>query len=183
MVELGLSRQARVRRHWLQIQAGDRLGSVVHAISPRVVVAPLEACLKVDHAAVLRPRCADADRNAALLESLRHVGKPYDFEFDFSQAERLVCTGLVYRSYHRRGSVHFALSKRLGRYTLTCDELALHATTGTAPTGKERGFDLIALALQTSDRSPRIFVGDLAAQHLASIVAGMRPSQDLHAPK
>jgi hypothetical protein len=59
-----------------------------------------------------------------MAEAFGHVGKAYDFEFDFNVSTRLVCTELIYRCYHHRGSIAFPLTKRLGRYTLTGDDIA-----------------------------------------------------------
>ena len=72
---------------------------------------------------MLRPNLADAERRAAVLEAFRHLGKAYDFEFDFNVPARLVCTELIYRSFHGRGKITLPLIKRLGRYTLTCDDI------------------------------------------------------------
>lgn len=52
-----------------------------------------------------------------------HLGKPYDFEFDFNVSSRIVCTELVYRAFHARGGIEFKLTKRLGRWTLSADDL------------------------------------------------------------
>ena len=60
----------------------------------------------------------------AVAEAFGHVGKAYDFEFDFNISTRLVCTELIYRCYHHRGGIEFPLVKRLGRYTLTGDDMA-----------------------------------------------------------
>ena len=110
--------------HWADIPGRPGpLGLVIEAVSPRVRVAPLETSLRADHVVVLRPNLPPGQIGAALREALRHIGKPYDYEFDFNCASRMVCTELVYRSYHRRGACDFPLVKRLGRFTLTGDDI------------------------------------------------------------
>ncbi|MCA9263268.1 MAG: hypothetical protein KDA60_05445 [Planctomycetales bacterium] len=52
-----------------------------------------------------------------------HEGKPYDFDFDFSRSDRLVCTEVVYRAYDGIGAVQFALTRRAGRPTLSGSDL------------------------------------------------------------
>jgi hypothetical protein len=176
---IGLADHPSIRRLRDQIRSGSRYGCVVHAISPQVVLCPLETCLKVDHAAVLRPQFADADCAAALLESLRHLGKPYDFEFDFNQNQRIVCTGLVYRSYHGRGPISFSLVKHLGRYALTCDELCAQALPADSGPASPAPFELAGLVLQAADGRPHV-IPDLAAlDHLRAIQRGMWPRRDL----
>jgi hypothetical protein len=182
LYQMGITDQPIVRRHWEEICSGARYGSVVHAISPRVVICPLETVLDVDHVAVLRPRVEDAIRVHAILESLRHMGKPYDFEFDFDQSQRIVCTGLVYRSYHGRGPIAFSLVKHLGRFTLTPDELCEQALGNPGDEigrGASPPFDLAALILQAADGRPHLVPDALALASLRAIQGGMRPSRDL----
>ena len=88
-----------------------------------MTLTPLEKCLYVDHVAVLRPNLSEAEGRAALVEAFSHYGKPYDFEFDFNVTTRLVCTELVYRSWHLRGGISLSLTKRLGRFTLSGDDI------------------------------------------------------------
>ena len=52
-----------------------------------------------------------------------HEGKPYDFDFDFTRSDRLVCTEVVYRSYEGVGGVKFQLTRRAGRLTLAAEDL------------------------------------------------------------
>jgi hypothetical protein len=52
-----------------------------------------------------------------------HEGKSYDFDFDFTRSDRLVCTEVVYRSYEGIGGVRFDLSRRAGRLTLAAEDL------------------------------------------------------------
>jgi hypothetical protein len=110
---------------------------IIEAVSSGVRIVSLEKCLDADHVLVLRPNLSVAETQAALEEARRHLGKPYDFDFDFNLSSRLVCTGLVFRSFHGRGPVAFQLRERLGRHTLTGDDLVAQATrsTRTAPAG------------------------------------------------
>jgi len=103
------------------------LGVVIEGVSPRVRIASLETCLDADHVLVLRPCLSTGTLREALQESLCHLGKPYDFEFDFNLSNRMVCTGLVYRTYQGRAGIDFQLIKRLGNFTLTGDDLVRQA--------------------------------------------------------
>ena len=60
-----------------------------------------------------------------------HTGKSYDFDFDFSRADRLVCTEVVYRSYEGVGGIRFDLTRRAGRLTLSAEDLIGMAISGT----------------------------------------------------
>lgn len=176
---MGLADRPELRSEQVNIHSGARYGWVVHAMSPKVIIWPLEKCLEVDHMIALRPALADADCANAIRESLRHLGKPYDFEFDFNQSSRLVCTSLIYRSYHGRGPIKFTLVKHLGRYALTCDELCAQALAGLSKPGEANAFHLAALALQGADGRPHLIPDSSALEHLRAIQNGMRPSRDL----
>jgi len=49
--------------------------------------------------------------------------KRYDFLFDFTQANRLACTELIYRSYHGLEKINFALIERSGRMCIAAEDL------------------------------------------------------------
>ena len=125
------------------------LGLVIEAVSPSVRIVSLRTCLDADHVLVLRPRLAQQPLREALGEALRHLGKAYDFEFDFNLSSRIVCTGLVYRCYHGRGDIKFDLIKRLGNFTLTGDDLVRQALSADPP--NLSGFEAIALMLRRMD--------------------------------
>jgi len=59
----------------------------------------------------------------AITRGLFHDGKPYDFDFDFTRSDRLVCTEVVYRSYEGIGGLAFELTRRAGRMTLAAEDL------------------------------------------------------------
>ena len=79
--------------------------TVIESVSEGVIFNSLTESMGADYVAALRPRVTDAQKGAAVARAFSHVGKPYDFEFDFSSSDKLVCTELVYQSYE--GTVHF----------------------------------------------------------------------------
>jgi len=95
--------------------------TVIEAVGEGVIFSSLEHSLSADYAAVLRPRLSEAEIARAIATAFRHQGKPYDFEFDFFTADRLVCTELVYRSY--LDLLHFKLVNVMRRDTLPAIEI------------------------------------------------------------
>lgn len=78
--------------------------------------------LDVDRLIILRPSLSEEKLSQALLESLTHRGKGYDFIFDFRDKNRLACTGLIYRTFHDIGHISFELVKHNGRLCLSAED-------------------------------------------------------------
>ncbi|MCH8881674.1 MAG: hypothetical protein IID34_17550 [Planctomycetes bacterium] len=95
--------------------------TVIEALSEGVIFNSLTESMHADYVAVLRPNVPQDQIAQAIVEAFRHTGKPYDFEFDFSTSDKLVCTELVYRSYD--GILHFDLVNIVGRPTLPALEI------------------------------------------------------------
>ena len=107
--------------------------SVTRGRSTAAASATLEHCIGVaDAAAVLRPRVTESEVREAIARAFSHLGKSYDFDFDFFTSDRLVCTELVYRCYD--GCIQFPLVDVMGRKTLPPTELVRKFVT-------ERGRD------------------------------------------
>ena len=87
-------------------------GRVIESLKDGVRERTMESPFGNDAVALIRPKL-DAAMIAKAIERARtHVGKPYDFDFDFTRADRLVCTEVVYRSYDGLGGVQFRLTRR-----------------------------------------------------------------------
>jgi hypothetical protein len=88
---------------YAQYNQKDDLGynrSVVEAIEPGVVIQSLPKSSDADFVAVLRPiNLSKRDKMLAILKAFDHVGKPYDFNFDFETLDTLVCSEVIYDSY------------------------------------------------------------------------------------
>lgn len=88
----------------------------------------LRETLSVDAFVWLRPRfTSDAARRELVERALSHEGKLYDFEFDFTRADRLVCTEVVYRSIDGVDGLAFQLIRKAGRFTLPAEDLLRQA--------------------------------------------------------
>ncbi|MDD2501278.1 MAG: YiiX/YebB-like N1pC/P60 family cysteine hydrolase [Geobacter sp.] len=123
--ELGIWDNPLVKRYHSQIQQGR---GVVEALRSGVEMNPLEQFMNIDSVGVLRKQnISRDDRIRVILQSLRQVGKPYDFNFDVESKERVYCSKLVYLTY---SGVEWPTKKSLGRTTFTPDDVANRALAG-----------------------------------------------------
>ena len=60
---------------------------------------------------------------------MAHEGKPYNFDFDFFNADRLVCTEVIYRAFDGLEGLNFPLVERSGRKTLSAEDILHFAIT------------------------------------------------------
>ncbi len=116
--------------------AGPR--RVLEARKDGVLFRTLDDTLAVDAMVVIRPELTSEQIARALTQAVTHEGKLYDFDFDFFRADRLVCTEVVYRAYDGVGELHFELSRRGGRLTLSAEDLVSMAL-------ENRGFRPVAV--------------------------------------
>jgi hypothetical protein len=127
--------------------------TVIESLSEGVIFNSLTESMHADYIAVLRPRLAEAEIAAAIVEAFKHQGKPYDFEFDFFTSDKLVCTELVYRAYE--GMLHFDLVRVMGRDTLPALELARKYARERGRENRELDFVLFLDAVQATGRARR----------------------------
>ena len=73
---------------------------VIEAIAPGVVFQTLEESLTCDGLGVLRPKLSRLEIAQALLNAFQYHGRGYDYNFDFATDSTLVCSELVYKTYH-----------------------------------------------------------------------------------
>ncbi len=123
--ERGLAEQENFKPRWQRMLAcdADEPGRVLEAMKDGVLVRSLRSPCSTDSVVVLRPQLTLEQINKALARGMFHEGKPYDFSFDFTRSDRLVCTEVVYRAYQGIGDVTFQLSRRVGRMTLSAGDL------------------------------------------------------------
>ena len=126
---------------------------VIEAISEGVSLTALGHALDCDSTVALRPRLSKIEKAQALLRAFHYVGRPYDFNFDFSTDAELVCTELVFKSYEPATSytgLKLPTVTMLGRQVTPANEFA---KLFDAQYGKpEQQFDFISF-LDGKERS------------------------------
>ena len=104
---------------WLGAKDAD----ILEAKKDGVLLRQIEETLQVDAFTIIRPKLDSSDITTALSRARSHVGKLYDFIFDFRTTDRLVCTEVIYRTYNAIGPIDFKLIEQAGRHCLSAEEL------------------------------------------------------------
>ena len=107
---------------------GDR--RVIESLKDGVHEREMDSPFGNDAVAVIRPKLDSQTVQEAIERARTHLGKPYDFDFDFTRSDRLVCTEVVYRSYEGLSGLRFELRRRAGRETLSAEDLLNLALLG-----------------------------------------------------
>ncbi|MFT5905427.1 MAG: hypothetical protein ACI9E1_001025 [Cryomorphaceae bacterium] len=106
---------------------------------------PLSETLSVDSFVVMRPNLCSTFLSQVIQSAMSHTGKRYDFLFDFTKANRLACTELVYRSYHGVDNLQFSLNERSGRMCISAEDLIDQMI-------RSRKFDVHALFTEKTEK-------------------------------
>ncbi len=137
--QMGIPNHPNGQPRWRQLLDCDSNcdGRVVEALKDGVRIRSLVSPFAADAITVIRPRLPDEVVKEAIARALFHDGKPYDFDFDLTRSDRLVCTEVVYRSFEGLSGINFALTDRAGRKTLAAEDLLTMALN-------EQHFDVVA---------------------------------------
>jgi len=123
--ELGIWDHPVVSRYHDEIRSGRR---VVEALRSGVEMNSIDHFLNIDSIGIMRkPGASREERARTIVQALRQVGKPYDFNFDVESKGRVYCSKLVYLSY---SGVEWPTKKSLARTTFTPDDVAIKAIKG-----------------------------------------------------
>jgi hypothetical protein len=97
--------------------------NVIESKKDGVKFRSLEETLYVDSFVIIRPALQPEYISQAIQTAMSHAGKRYDFLFDFTKANRLACTELIYRAYHGVDDLKFSLNERSGRLCISAEDL------------------------------------------------------------
>lgn len=153
MKKLGLANHKQIKKRWNDIETLDKTWSfrMLESLKDGVHVRSIESPFSSDALVIIRPKLTIDEIVKALMRGLLHEGKPYDFDFDFSRSDRLVCTEVIYRSYEGIGEINFKLKRRAGRLNLSAEDL-LHMAL------ERQLFEPVAI--YCPDKSKKIHVSD-----------------------
>jgi len=129
---------------------------ILEAKKDGVLFREIEETLSVDHFVVIRPQLSVDELRTALNRAMTHAHKLYDFEFDFSRPDRMVCTEVVYRAYDGIGSIDFEPKERAGRICVSAEDLLDHAV-------ESRGFEPLAIYTAAEDGTRLLLSGPTQA--------------------
>ena len=131
--ELGLTEESlrtgfgrdlvRANTFWQRYTSPDSEGherKIIEAVSEGVIFSSMEHSIaEADSVAVFRPRVAADEIKAAIVRAFSYWDMPYDFEFDFTSTDKLVCTEVVFRAYGGgSGELDFPVEEIMGRPTM-----------------------------------------------------------------
>jgi len=72
---------------------------VIEALSEGITCRTLKKTLQVDAFIILRPLISNIEIDKAIENACVHIGKPYDYDFDFNTLDKIGCSELIYLSY------------------------------------------------------------------------------------
>lgn len=135
---------------------------VIESVKPGVIINTLaHAC--GDYIAAMRPQLTKKAKAQAIAAAFSHVGKPYDFDFDFATDHALVCTELVWRSYRpakNKQGLNIPLVEIAGRKTLPANEIVKCFAKEYATDSQQLAF---VYFIDASEKDQKTFISDETA--------------------
>jgi len=120
------SNEKKVRADFIQGKTLEgREADMIEAVAEGVKFSDLRHVMDthINRLLVIRPKLSRQERVEYLTRVFSYLGQEYDFEFDFADAGRQVCTEVVYRSLNGFGGIDYQLSKHAGRLVMTADDM------------------------------------------------------------
>jgi len=119
--QIGMWNHPDIIPYQAQIAAGK---VILEAVRSGVRLNTLEEFLNIDELTIMRKNdvlSSDTLLIEQIMRGMDQIGKAYDFNFDVSTLDKIVCSELIYIMY---GNVHWPTNYRLGRATITPDDVA-----------------------------------------------------------
>ncbi|HLQ45313.1 MAG TPA: YiiX/YebB-like N1pC/P60 family cysteine hydrolase, partial [Planctomycetaceae bacterium] len=167
---LGLRQHDAVTPRWQRLRDLDdqEARRVLEALRDGVWLRSLRTPFRADAVAIMRPKLTPDDVAQAIGRGLLHEGKPYDFDFDLTRSDRLVCTEVVYRAYEGIRGLRFPVTRRAGRLTIAAEDLLQMALART---------HFEPVAVYAPRLAPRLLHGSEADSVLLATLPSPLPSE------
>lgn len=121
LLELGMWDHPEIIPYQSEIEAGK---TILEAVRPGVRLNTVDAFLNIDEYTILRKTdglISPVQITEQITRGMNQIGLDYDFNFDISTLDKIVCSELIYIVY---GHVAWPTRYRLGRPTITPDDIA-----------------------------------------------------------
>lgn len=124
LTALGIWDHSIVVKHHQQIREGDM---VAEALRSGVQLSSLEHFMNIDDLAMIRvSNQTQEQKQQVIIDTLRQIGKEYDFNYDIETTDKIVCSQLVYIAY---SDINWSTDRVAGRYTISPDAIAAQTLT------------------------------------------------------
>lgn len=120
LMKLGMWEHPQIIPHQAEIEAGK---TILEAVRPGVRLNSLAEFLNIDEYTIIRKKDglnSFAQISEQITRGMEQLNKQYDFNFDISTLDKIVCSELIYIVY---GHVNWPTQYRLGRPTITPDDI------------------------------------------------------------
>lgn len=118
--KIGMWNHPDIVPHQEEIEAGD---TILEAVRPGVRLNSVEGFMNIDEYTIIRKidgLMSSAQVAEQISRGIDQLGKDYDFNFDISTLDKIVCSELIYIVF---GHVNWPTQYRLGRPTITPDDI------------------------------------------------------------
>lgn len=118
--DIGMWNHPDIVPHQDEIEAGN---TILEAVRPGVRLNSVEGFMNIDEYTIMRKTDglqSSAQVSEQISRGIDQLGKDYDFNFDISTLEKIVCSELIYIVF---GHVNWPTEYRLGRPTVTPDDI------------------------------------------------------------
>lgn len=99
---------------------------VIEAVGEGVVINPVDHFANADYFAAVRPEISREKLFGILINAFSNYGKPYDFFFDFTTDDALICSEFVYKCFnHPEAGINFKIRYQNNKPFLTPNDIAV----------------------------------------------------------
>ncbi|MCK5682822.1 hypothetical protein KAJ27_01815 [bacterium] len=139
--KLGIADHPTIKKHLAEfsspaLDGNERL--IIEAKSEGVKMESAEVAFHVDYLCAFSPQVSLEKRKQAIIDAFSHVGKDYDYDFDFFASDELACTEVLYRIYS--SDISYPMINKMGKTVLIGNKIVEHWKNERSKKDKDYSF-------------------------------------------